>query len=59
MRNRQPAIEGKNLGIKAGLSKPERVAIEGKGADVPIASNKTLAGRAQNRRVDIVVPREP
>lgn len=44
--------------LKAGLSKPDRVAIEGKGADVPIASNKTPEGRARNRRVDIVVPRE-
>ncbi|MDP4024935.1 type VI secretion system protein TssL, long form [Methylobacterium sp. NEAU 140] len=44
--------------LKAGLSKPERVEIEGKGADVPIASNKTPEGRARNRRVDIVVPRE-
>lgn len=44
--------------LKAGLSKPDRVAIEGKGSDVPIASNKTPEGRARNRRVDIVVPRE-
>ena len=44
--------------IKARLSKPERVQIEGKGADVPIANNKTPEGRARNRRVDIVVPRE-
>jgi type VI secretion system protein ImpK len=44
--------------LKAGLSHPDRVAIEGKGADVPIASNKTPEGRARNRRVDIVVPRE-
>ncbi|WP_267359724.1 MULTISPECIES: type VI secretion system protein TssL, long form [unclassified Methylobacterium] len=44
--------------LKTGLSKPDRVAIEGKGADVPIASNKTPEGRARNRRVDIVIPRE-
>ncbi len=44
--------------LKAGLSKPDRLATEGKGADVPIASNKTPEGRARNRRVDIVVPRE-
>ena len=44
--------------LKAGLSKPDRLAIEGKGADVPIASNKTPEGRARNRRVDIVVQRE-
>nr|WP_246412981.1 type IVB secretion system protein IcmH/DotU [Methylobacterium brachythecii] len=44
--------------LKAGLSKPDRITIEGKGADVPIAPNKTAEGRARNRRVDIVVPRE-
>ncbi|NEU11882.1 OmpA family protein [Methylobacterium sp. BTF04] len=44
--------------IKAGVSKPERVEVEGKGADVPLASNKTPEGRARNRRVDIVVPRD-
>ncbi|MCJ2011872.1 type VI secretion system protein TssL, long form [Methylobacterium sp. J-076] len=44
--------------LRAGLSKPERVSTEGKGADVPIASNKTPEGRARNRRVDIIVPRE-
>ncbi|WHQ68575.1 type VI secretion system protein TssL, long form [Methylorubrum extorquens] len=44
--------------LRAGLSHSDRVAIEGKGADVPIASNKTPEGRARNRRVDIVVPRE-
>ena len=44
--------------LKSGLTKPDRVQIEGKGADVPIDTNKTAAGRARNRRVDIVVPRE-
>ncbi len=44
--------------LKAGLSKADRVAIEGKGADVPIASNKTPEGRARNRRVDIIIPRD-
>ena len=44
--------------IRAHLSKPDRVQVEGKGADVPVASNKTPDGRARNRRVDIVVPRE-
>lgn len=45
--------------IRRGLTKPDRVEVEGKGADVPIASNKTPEGRARNRRVDIVVPRKP
>ena len=43
--------------LKAELTKPDRIEVEGKGADVPVASNKTPEGRARNRRVDIVVPR--
>ena len=33
----------------------DRVATEGKGELQPVASNKTKAGRAQNRRVEIEV----
>lgn len=43
--------------VKAGLSKADRVEIEGKGADVPITSNDTREGRAKNRRVEIILPR--
>jgi type VI secretion system protein ImpK len=43
--------------LKAGLSKPDRVEAEGKGADVPIAPNKTVEGRARNRRVEIIMTR--
>lgn len=43
--------------LKQSLSRPERVEVEGKGADVPIASNDTAEGRNKNRRVEIVVPR--
>jgi type VI secretion system protein ImpK len=43
--------------LKQSLSRPERVEVEGKGADVPIASNDTPEGRNKNRRVEIVVPR--
>jgi type VI secretion system protein ImpK len=43
--------------LRARLSQPDRVAIEGKGADVPIASNETPEGRAKNRRVEIIIPR--
>ena len=43
--------------IKTGLSKPDRVEVEGKGADVPIAPNSTVEGRAKNRRVEILIPR--
>ena len=34
---------------------PDRVTAVGKGPDKPIADNKTLEGRAQNRRVEIIV----
>ena len=43
--------------LKQGLSKPDRVETDGKGADVPIAGNDTPAGRAKNRRVEILIPR--
>lgn len=34
---------------------PDRVTAVGKGADKPVADNKTIEGRAQNRRVEIIV----
>ena len=37
-----------------GLS-PERISVTGYGAVRPIADNRTPAGRAANRRVDIVI----
>ena len=35
--------------------KQEQVTIDGKGPDEPVASNKTAAGRAKNRRVELTV----
>jgi type VI secretion system protein ImpK len=34
-----------------------RIAVEGKGPDAPIAGNETNEGRARNRRVDVIIPR--
>jgi type VI secretion system protein ImpK len=39
------------------MNEPDRLAIEGKGPDVPVATNATADGRAKNRRVEISVPR--
>ncbi|WP_394663895.1 type VI secretion system protein TssL, long form [uncultured Sphingomonas sp.] len=43
--------------IRGDLSDPSRVTIKGLGDTVPIASNADAAGKSQNRRVEIVVPR--
>jgi len=43
--------------LRTGISKQDRIQVEGKGADVPIAPNTTPQGRAQNRRVEILIPR--
>jgi type VI secretion system protein ImpK len=43
--------------IESDLSDPGRVSTKGFGDTVPIASNANAAGKSQNRRVEIVVPR--
>ncbi|MDB5510575.1 MAG: type / secretion system protein DotU family [Enterovirga sp.] len=43
--------------MKSKLAQPARLEVEGKGADVPIAPNDSPDGRAKNRRVEILVPR--
>ena len=40
--------------LKHGVD-PERLEVRGRGEDEPIASNATVAGRQQNRRVEIVM----
>jgi type VI secretion system protein ImpK len=43
--------------LRPTLRRPDRLRTEGKGADQPIASNKTPEGRAKNRRVEVMIPR--
>jgi type VI secretion system protein ImpK len=44
--------------LKQYLAQPDRVEVDGKGATAPIASNDNAQGRARNRRVEIMIPRE-
>lgn len=43
--------------IRSTLSDASRVTTKGMGETVPLASNDTAAGKSQNRRVEIIVPR--
>jgi type VI secretion system protein ImpK len=43
--------------LKGGLADPNRIDVEGKGPDVPIASNATPEGRSKNRRVEVLIRR--
>ncbi|HTO61750.1 MAG TPA: type VI secretion system protein TssL, long form [Bradyrhizobium sp.] len=43
--------------LRPGLTDPDRIDIEGKGPDSPIAGNTTPEGRAKNRRVEIFIER--
>ncbi|SDA24704.1 type IVB secretion system protein IcmH/DotU [Sphingomonas sp. NFR15] len=43
--------------LRAGLRQPDRVSAQGFGSSRPLTSNDTAAGKATNRRVEIVIPR--
>jgi type VI secretion system protein ImpK len=43
--------------LRPRVSHPDRLQVEGKGADAPIAPNTTADGKAKNRRVEIMIPR--
>lgn len=44
--------------IKPAFTEPGRITVEGKGADQPIAAEDTSEGRARNRRVELIIPRD-
>jgi type VI secretion system protein ImpK len=43
--------------LKKGLKKADRVQVDGKGSENPVAPNSTPDGKAKNRRVEILIPR--
>lgn len=44
--------------LAGSLADPSRITVEGLGATDPIADNATREGKSQNRRVEIMIPRE-
>lgn len=53
--SRQRAQAVRTYLLRQGVLPAERIVVEGYGATVPLASNKTAAGRARNRRVEMTV----
>jgi OOP family OmpA-OmpF porin len=52
--SKRRALSAKKFLVSKGLPS-DRIVTNGKGEQQPVASNKTSAGRAKNRRVDIEV----
>ena len=44
--------------LAAAISDPQRFQVEGRGLTEPIGDNATNEGKAKNRRVDLMIPRE-
>jgi type VI secretion system protein ImpK len=45
--------------IRPALTQDDRLVVGGRGSDEPITDNTTAEGRARNRRVEILITREP
>ena len=52
--SQQRADSVRNYLLRAGVA-PQRISAVGFGPEMPIASNSTAAGRAQNRRVELQI----
>jgi type VI secretion system protein ImpK len=54
----QARAEAALVPLGAGIGDPTRLKAEGRGDAEPIADNATAEGREQNRRIELVLPRE-
>jgi type VI secretion system protein ImpK len=54
----QARAEAALVPLGAGVGDPSRLKAEGRGDAEPIADNATAEGREQNRRIELVLPRE-
>ncbi len=54
----QARAEAALVPLASGIADPSRLKAEGRGDAEPIADNSTAEGREQNRRIELVLPRE-